>query len=59
MHLPEVVVRMRGEVLPPSDLLAAARACLEVSAFEELVRETQGHPTPDQLVAKVEARRHA
>lgn len=59
MRLPEIRVRMRGEVLPPSDLLAAARASLDSVSFDELIRETQGHPTPDQLVAKVEARRHA
>lgn len=49
-----------GSVTPPPDMIDAARKSLDADGFEELMRETAGRaPTPDELVAKVEARRAA
>lgn len=47
-----------GAVTPPADMVDAARKSLDAEGFDELMRETGGRPpTPDELVAKVEARR--
>ncbi len=55
----DVIIRMRGQSRPPDDLVNAARQSLDAEGFEELMRETDGVPTADQLVAKVNARRAA
>jgi hypothetical protein len=53
----DLVVEMAGCVRPPDDLVNAARQSLDPDAFDELMRETNGSPTAEQLVAKVESRR--
>lgn len=51
---------IRGTVMPPPDMMAAARASLPEQAFDDLMAQTGGRaPSPAELCAMADAVRAA